>query len=603
MALSLRSLWSQVRQSLSGQSPRRRSANPVVFLEQLEKRVVLAAAKGSVIVTPDLDFITSEEGGETQLTVVLSAAPTKAKKSVVVTVSSNDPSEGVTSNATLVFNTQNWNVPQTVTVTGVDDAEFDGDTPYDLVFSVNSKSKNYKKVKASPVSLTNLDDESPPEPPALIISDTSLEIDEGTSTDVFFNLTSAPAVDVNVVFTVTSGQTQAQLSSSTLTFTPANFAIPQKVSIGAFTGDGQDGNQPFAFTVDIVSADPAYDALPQEQVSATIIDKDLPGVALDGNYEGTFAGVIAFSGAATPVSGPVAFGVAGDALSVTVPASGVGSIVGATATFTQTSGILSGATFTGTFTANPDGSIRAAGTWVVNASGATGSGTWSATLPAPAAAGIQFTPAADIAVNEGSQQAVSIVLLSRPTRDVTLALVSQTGTDQASLSKSSMVFTPANWNEPQVVVINGVAGDGNDGDQPFSFRVVPSSDDANYAAINPKTISATIKDTDAPAVTNDGNYVGTFTGTLTTLGIPAPVNSPLAFTISGETVTITQPVSGSGTITGNTGTFTLPGNQATFTGSLVQNPDGSVTASGTWQVATGPISGSGIWTAIRPPLS
>jgi len=60
----------------------------------------------------------------------------------------------------LTFTPENWNVPQTVTVTGVDDLAEDGDVAYAIITAAaTSSDPAYNGLDASNVSVTNLDDE------------------------------------------------------------------------------------------------------------------------------------------------------------------------------------------------------------------------------------------------------------------------------------------------------------------------------------------------------------------------------------------------------------------------------------------------------------
>jgi len=52
---------------------------------------------------------------------------------VTVGLSSSDASEGTVSPASLTFTAANWNTPQTVTVTGVDDPQVDGSVAYTII--------------------------------------------------------------------------------------------------------------------------------------------------------------------------------------------------------------------------------------------------------------------------------------------------------------------------------------------------------------------------------------------------------------------------------------------------------------------------------------
>ena len=71
-----------------------------------------------ITVTPDLRPDTTEAGGTATFTVVLNTQPTA---NVTIALSSSDTTEGTVAAASLTFTTANWNMPQTVTVTGVDE--------------------------------------------------------------------------------------------------------------------------------------------------------------------------------------------------------------------------------------------------------------------------------------------------------------------------------------------------------------------------------------------------------------------------------------------------------------------------------------------------
>src|SRR5204863_7572285 len=81
-------------------------------------------------VTPTSPPQTTEAGGTATYTVVLTSQPTGQ---VHVVVTSSNTSEGTITATTLTIKNSDWNVPQTITVTGVDDAVDDGDKAYNAV--------------------------------------------------------------------------------------------------------------------------------------------------------------------------------------------------------------------------------------------------------------------------------------------------------------------------------------------------------------------------------------------------------------------------------------------------------------------------------------
>ncbi|MEO5626562.1 MAG: kelch repeat-containing protein [Dokdonella sp.] len=111
-------------------------------------------ADGAVDITPVSGLVTGEDGTSASFQVVLAVPPTG---DVTISFISDDPSEGVAAPSQLVFTTADWNVQQTVTVTGVSDFLADGDIAYTVSGSIQSGSGNYANVVVPTVSLINLD--------------------------------------------------------------------------------------------------------------------------------------------------------------------------------------------------------------------------------------------------------------------------------------------------------------------------------------------------------------------------------------------------------------------------------------------------------------
>ncbi len=101
---------------------------------------------------------TTEAGGTATFTVVLNSQPTA---SVTIGLSSDDTSEGTVSPSSVTFTTGNWSTPQTVTVTGVNDAVADGNVVYTIVTAAAASSDGkYNGLDPADVAVTNIDDET-----------------------------------------------------------------------------------------------------------------------------------------------------------------------------------------------------------------------------------------------------------------------------------------------------------------------------------------------------------------------------------------------------------------------------------------------------------
>ena len=114
------------------------------------------------LINPDTIFIfdtltTDEFSGQDFFTIVLTKAPSA---DVTVTLYSSNTDEGTVSPATLTFTSSNWNAPQTVIVTGVDDGIADGNQFYDIRFNpATSADTDYDGVRPSRVFCTNIDND------------------------------------------------------------------------------------------------------------------------------------------------------------------------------------------------------------------------------------------------------------------------------------------------------------------------------------------------------------------------------------------------------------------------------------------------------------
>ena len=101
---------------------------------------------------------TVEDGTEATFTVVLNSEPVD---SVTIDLLSDDLSEGTIDLGTLTFTTGNWDQRQVVTVTGVDDAEVDGDIEFTIeIAPAVSGDNDYSGIDPDDVAVINEDDDT-----------------------------------------------------------------------------------------------------------------------------------------------------------------------------------------------------------------------------------------------------------------------------------------------------------------------------------------------------------------------------------------------------------------------------------------------------------
>src|SRR5207249_1956946 len=196
----------------------------------------------------------TEGGGTGTLTVVLK---TQRTANGAVGLSSSDLTEGTVAPVSLTFTSANWNVAQTVTVTGVDDLVQDGNVAYTIVTApATSTDGNYNNLNASDVSVTNTDNDVA----GITVSPTSgLTTTEAGGTATFtVILTSQPTASVSIGLT-SSDLTEGTVAPASVTFTTANWNVAQTVTVTGVDDPIVDGNITYSIvTAPATSSDPIY---------------------------------------------------------------------------------------------------------------------------------------------------------------------------------------------------------------------------------------------------------------------------------------------------------------------------------------------------------
>ena len=87
-------------------------------------------AAAVTVIPASSPLIVSEDGTSSTVDYVLSAEPSA---DVTFDLLVTDPNEGSLNQSTLVFTPANWGTPQTVTITGLDESDVDGDQAFQIV--------------------------------------------------------------------------------------------------------------------------------------------------------------------------------------------------------------------------------------------------------------------------------------------------------------------------------------------------------------------------------------------------------------------------------------------------------------------------------------
>jgi len=453
-----------------------------------------------VTVSPTSGLSTSEGGGADTFTIVLDSEPSA---DVTIALASDDLGEGTVSPASVTFTPLNWNAPQTVTVTGVDDALADGGQPYTIVTAAaTSADAGYAGVDAADVAVINTDDDSA----GITVTPTSgLSTTEGGGTDTFtIVLNSEPTADVTIPVG-SSDLGEGTVSPTSVTFTPLNWNAPRTVTVTGVDDAAADGDQPYTIvTGAATSTDADYAGINPANVAVINNDDDSAGITV------------------TPIEGLVTSEIGGtDTFTIVLDSEPTGDVTIALSSSDNEEGTVSPAsvtftslnwnaprtvTVTGVDDAIADGSQPFT---IVTAAATSTDTTYAGLDPANVAvsntdddsAGITVAPTSGLVTSESGDSATfAIVLNSEPTSNVTIALSSSS--DEGTVAPTSVTFTPDNWNAPRTITVTGADDAVADGDQPFTIVTGPAvSADSGYDGIDPPNVTATNTDNDSPGVT------------------------------------------------------------------------------------------------------
>ena len=203
-------------------------------------------------------------GGSPTYTVKLESKPTA---NVTVSPVSTNTNAVTVSPSSLTFTTTNWSTAQTVTLSGVNDANT-GNVEADVYHTVSGG--DYGKTNAGSVRATLLDDDAA----TLHVSTESVTVTEasgsGNTATYTVRLSRQPTADVEV--RPSSNNRGAAVASGPLTFTPQDWSTPQTVTVTG-VDDSTTGDR----TTRIVNLHDSYGVKPPDgppAVAVTVTDDD-----------------------------------------------------------------------------------------------------------------------------------------------------------------------------------------------------------------------------------------------------------------------------------------------------------------------------------------
>ena len=225
------------------------------------------------------EIVESEEG---TAAIVLTAAPLTA---VQVDLNSSDEQQLAVTPTTLTFDRTNWNVPQQIIYTAIDDNVVELAERFIITAVINAANSDPSFRSLSSPRLTVLVNDNDTAGIVMEATNGSTIVSElGLSDEILVRL-SAPATSDVTLLVDGSGIPGVQFSPSTITFTPDSWDVNQRIEVSTPLDFDIDQNSigPVYISVDQRTAPVGYDSVTRRTVSAVHVDSLLNDLRVESD--------------------------------------------------------------------------------------------------------------------------------------------------------------------------------------------------------------------------------------------------------------------------------------------------------------------------------
>ena len=395
-------------------------------------------------------------------TVVLDTMPSA---SVVIAIESGDTVAVTVSPASLRFTTTNWNMAQTVTVTGMDDNVDQSNRSVTITHTATSGDTNYNGISIAPVTATVVDG-APPAPatmPTITITGGPSPITEGAAAVFTVSRSGAVTDPLTVLLRVRETTTGGQDFVATAQEGVKTVTIPSGAATAPYTVPTVDDNtaEPDGMVTVTLNSSSAYLVGSPSAASVNVNDDDggspappspavTPVVSITGGGGITEGQAATFTVTAVPAPPP------GEPISVNVAISDSGNFVATGQSGSRSVTIDNSGMARFTVSTQDDAIHEDHGRITATVEGGSGytphASNGSASVRVEDDDPALMLSVSRLKVTEGGSASYTIALDTRPTGDVTVAISGDVATD-LTLTPTSLTFTPSNWNRHQRVTI------------------------------------------------------------------------------------------------------------------------------------------------------
>ena len=452
---------------------------------------------GFVISDTTLTTYEDQEQDAAKFTIALSSIPSEA---VTLTFASSNEDEGKLDKTSVSFTAENWNVPQEVSVKGVDDEALDKNVEYAITFSpAESEDTHYNGIQPNAIKVINIDNEVAG---IVVLAPEVLEIKEQQDVVLNIKLNTNPKSDVTVSVVV-DDISEAQPEFDSVVLTGETWNTGAEVKINGLADHVIDGNQPIKISFMPSSEDIDYNTLEALVVDATVVDIDTADVVT-----GMAEAAIVKEGSDEKVALSLSLSsIPTDDVTIAVAVSDETEIAVSTSEVKIEKGLWDSPIDIYVSAVDDhiiDGDIKSKVVMTMTSGDANFNGKTKevefTTVDNDVAEFDIISEAASYPENSGSEVNLIVALKSEPSADVTVAVSSSDVTELEVTSNKTLTFTKENWNAPQTVTLKVVDDNQADGTQMAFVKFTATSEDTNFNGIVGQSAIYSIIDNEAPSV-------------------------------------------------------------------------------------------------------
>ncbi|MBR4985616.1 MAG: hypothetical protein IKY83_07750 [Proteobacteria bacterium] len=475
--------------------------------------VNLNVDKVGVTVSDAENLVTSESGSTATFNVVLNSMPTS---DVTFVVSTDNADYGIIvggedNKLTVTFTPENWNVPQTITVKGVDDDEAVNteDHVYKVMFEdTQSEDVNYKDLPISPINVTNLDNDIPD----AFLDKTEIETTEtGAPVDVRVRLGLEPQKPVTMMLMLcetedcnTETKEAVLLTPEQVTLDANNYKEGVVISIQGQPDNIIDGDQKYFARLVFVSQDNRYANALKDGKFIKGVNKDVDEAGLLKSYTDT---TVSESGSSVDI-GVSLLSIPAENVTVSVASNNKDEMRATPASLVFTPenwNVPQTVTAKGMEDLVVDGDQTSQIVFKLSTEGDTPFNNIEdkldiVTLDNDVAEIVVASTGMMVAEDSGATIEFKVSLKAQPDQNV---MVNMRSTDESELvinGQIALQFTPENWNAPQTVLLKVVDDSFADGTKSVWIEMESTSADDIFDGLKARTETYMITDNESASV-------------------------------------------------------------------------------------------------------